>query len=436
MLTTSTPANTSCSKIKNKREINQTSESAFRREISRMADDTGGFFSLFIVDIGDVSKILVHSGEDSSRKFLYSAVTMLNEFCRLDDRLCRIGDNRFGILLAGVTSAGHQALAAEKISRLYGDIVRDAGTTIRLSVSIGIASFPEHTKDPASLVHKASIALAASRENQQSYVRYSPESAASVSDRFELRQELDAAINDELLEVYYQPKLELSSGTVTGAEALLRWHSKNHGSVAPSIFIPLAAEIGRLSDLTQFFLTTSLQQAADWPTLGSGERLSISINIEAEMLQDAEAIDLIVSNHSIWANNKYSLTLEITEGGLVVDSASNFGNLNRLRNAGIGISIDDFGTGYSSLSYFKHIPATELKIDKSFVSNMLESTKDRNLVETIIGLGHQFDMTVVAEGVENTAELELLTKLNCDVVQGYHVSEALPHDSFCVWLAS
>ena len=156
----------------------------------------------------------------------------------------------------------------------------------------------------------------------------------------------------------------------------------------------------------------------------------------AEMLQDAEAIDLIVSNHSIWANNKYSLTLEITAGGLVVDSASNFGNLNRLRNAGISISIDDFDTGYSSLSYFKHIPATELKIDKSFVSNMLESTKGRNLVETIIGLGHQFDMTVVAEGVENTAELELLTKLNCDVVQGYHVSEALPHDSFCVWLAS
>jgi len=415
------------------REINQTSESAFRREISRMSDDSGGLFTLFIVDIGDVSNIFVHSGEESSKKFLQSAVTMLHNFCRIEDRLCRIGDNRFGILLAGITNAGHQALAAEKLSRLYGDIVRDVGLTIQSSISIGIASSPEHAKDPAGLVHKASVALATAGKDCLPYARYSPETAASMSNRDELCQELNTAIDDELVKVFYQPKLDVASGEVIGAEALVRWPSDNHGFVAPSVFIPLADEIGRLNDLTHFVLTTCLQQAADWPAFD--RPLTISVNIEAGMLQDDEAIEMIITNHSIWANDKYNLTVEITEGALVADSESNFRNLNRLRQAGIGISIDDFGTGYSSLSYFKNIPATELKIDKSFVSNMIESTKDRNLVETIIWLAHRFDLTVVAEGVENATELELLTKLNCDVIQGYYISEALPHDNFCMWLA-
>jgi EAL domain-containing protein (putative c-di-GMP-specific phosphodiesterase class I) len=204
--------------------------------------------------------------------------------------------------------------------------------------------------------------------------------------------------------------------------------------VPPDVFVPLACDIGMVNELTHFVLTTALRNAGQWPD--TGDRLGISVNLEAQTLQEIDLNEIIKSSLSIWGSDDIDLTLEITETALAADSQDDFQRLGKLRSLGVGISVDDFGTGYSSLSYFTNIPATELKIDKSFVKKMCDCAKSHRLVEAIISLAHRFDLTVVAEGVETAEQLESLKKLKCDIIQGFYVSKAMPHDEFCEWLAA
>ncbi|MBU2675740.1 MAG: EAL domain-containing protein, partial [Gammaproteobacteria bacterium] len=291
----------------------------------------------------------------------------------------------------------------------------------------------EKGEDAAGLIHKASVALESARKTAQPYAFFSQTMATKMAENWHLQEELTAAITDSALDLYYQPKFEIATRRPCGAEALLRWTSKDHGPVSPGIFVPLATEIGLMQELTRFVFMTGVRNAAEWPDIG--KRLSLAVNLEAASLQHAETLDMLKSAVSIWGKDNCGLTVEVTESSLVTDSDSNFERLNAMRSAGIGISIDDFGTGFSSLSYFRSIPATELKIDRSFTSNMLESERDRRLVEAIIWLAHKFGMKVVAEGVENSSEIKLLTALKCDAIQGFYFSEALPHDEFCKWLS-
>lgn len=414
-------------------QLNKTDSLALEQEVERLMEAGGTPFSLFMVDVGDTGKIFVKSGPAASRKVLLNIAESLQAFCRTQDRLCRIGDDIFCIVLPGVHQAGHITLAAEKIIRLHSDVIEKFDALLHSMVRIGIASFPHDGDDSAGLIHKAGIALDSARTTHRPYVSYSPALAQSMIDQWHLKEDLADAIADKALELYYQPKFDMVSRRPCGAEALLRWSSSKHGQVSPEIVVSLASEMGLMHELTGFVFTTALLQAAEWP--GIGKRLSLSVNLEATSLQQEETLNMLTKVFSIWGNNERDLTVEITEGALVADSESNFERLKQLRAAGIGISIDDFGRGYSSLSYFRTIPATELKIDQSFVANMLDSDRDRHLVEAIIWLAHRFGLTVVAEGVQETAEIKLLTQLKCDAFQGYYFSKPLPQEEFCGWLA-
>ncbi len=415
------------------RQLNKTDSLALEQEIERLMEPGGEPFSLFMVDVGDTGKIFVKSGPAASRKVLLNIAESLQAFCRTQDRLCRIGDDIFCILLPGVHQTGHIILAAEKIVRLHSDVIEKFDPLLHAMVRIGIASFPQDGDDSAGLIHKAGIALDSARKTRSPYVSYSPALAQSMLDQWHLKEDLANAIADKALELHYQPKFDMVSRRPCGAEALLRWSSPKHGPISPEIIVSLASEMGLMHELTGFVFTTALLQAAEWP--GIGKRMGLSANLEATSLQQEETLNMITKIFSIWGNNERDLTVEITEGALVADSDSNFERLKHLRAAGIGISIDDFGRGYSSLSYFRTIPATELKIDQSFVARMLDSDRDFHLVEAIIWLAHRFGLTVVAEGVQKTAEIKLLTQLKCDAFQGYYFSKPLPHDDFCGWLA-
>ena len=415
------------------RELNKTDPLAFEQEVERLTKAIDIPFSLFMVDVGDTGKIFVRSGPAARGELLLDIAESLQTFCRTQDRLCRIGDDVFCILLPGVHKKGQITLAAEKIIRLHSKVIGNSGTLFHSMVRIGTASFPQDGGDSVSLVHKAGIALDSAKKNGSAYVSYSPELAQSLLDQWHLKQDLAAAIADKALEIYYQPKFDMASRGPCGAEALIRWSSQKHGQVSPEIIVSLASEMGLMHELTGFVFTTSLLQAAEWP--GIGKQLGLSVNLEATSLQQEETLDLVAKIYSIWGNNERELTVEITEGALVADSDSNFERLKKLRSSGIGVSIDDFGTGYSSLSYFRTIPATELKIDRTFIANMLESDRDRHLVEAIIWLAHRFGLTVVAEGVENAAQIKLLTEFKCDVFQGFYFAEPLPQEEFCSWLA-
>lgn len=415
-------------------ELNLTDAAVFEQEVQRRIDDTDESLSIFIVDMSGISKIFARSGREASTAFLRTVAKLLVRVCRESDKVCRIGDSAFGIVFEGLVSPVLQQLAAEKIIRLYDAAIREMDVSYQANVCIGIANYPEHAEDADELLHNSRLALEAAHSKGEPYLIYSSDSVATMAMKWNLQDDLAAAVKGQALDVYYQPKIALATGRVVGAEALLRWSNGQHGPVPPDIFIPLACELGMINELTHFVLTTALRHAAEWPD--TGDRLGVSVNLEAQTLQEIDIDEIIAGSLSIWGADSFDLTLEITETALVADSKTNFRNLNKLRSMGVGISIDDFGTGYSSLSYFKNIPATELKIDKSFIDTMCASTRTHQLVETIISLAHRFDLGVVAEGVECEEELALLADMQCDVIQGFHVSEAMPHDTFCRWLAN
>jgi len=415
------------------RELNLTDALVFRREVQRQISRSAESLSLFIVDMSSIKKIFSRNNPEIGHTFLSNIARLLQRICREHDKIYRIGDFTFGITLANVSSDIHIQLAAEKMVRVYDTAIHDLDVPYNAGVFIGIARYPENSAEAHDLIRKAGVALEASRTADDPYFVYRPDAVETLSLKWNLQEEVGAGITARDFDLHYQPKVSLSNGRVVGAEALLRWTSDSHGSVPPDIVIGIAREIGRMNELTQSLLTTALRQASEWPC-GDDWRCGVSVNLDAETLKDPDIADVIASSLSIWGGTDHRLTLEITEAALVTESDTNFALLHKLRSMGIGLSIDDFGTGYSALSYFKRIPASELKIDKSFISNMLESTGDRNIVETIIELAHRFDMQVVAEGVESAEQRDMLKELGCDAAQGYFFSKPLTQQEYCQWL--
>lgn len=414
-------------------ELNLTDAAIFEQEIQRRIAGGSDSVTVFIVDMTGVNKLFAKSGRAASAIFLRGVAKMLQRICRDNDLLCRIGDCSFGILLENVDSAVLQQLAAEKIIRLYEAAIEKMDVTYNLGLHIGIASYPEHAADAEEVIQNARIALESATLEGDPYQIYTTQTHNTMTMKWSLQADLAKAIEDRALHLVYQPKVSLETGRPIGAEALLRWTHEEHGAVSPAVFIPVACQIGLIDDITNFVLVTALGHASEWPETPDG--CSLSVNLEAQMLELPDIVSSIRSNLSIWGNERVNLILEITESALVTDSRANFERLNELRSMGIGISVDDFGTGYSSLSYFKNIPATELKVDRSFVTDLHKSSRNRNLVETIISLAHGFGLKVVAEGVETEDELKTLKAMGCDAAQGFHIAKPLTHEQFCQWLA-
>jgi EAL domain-containing protein (putative c-di-GMP-specific phosphodiesterase class I) len=413
-------------------ELNLTSADVFEQAVQQRIATSKESLSVFVVDMSDVNRLFARSGPSASSLFLNGIAKMLLRVCREGDTVSRIGDCMFGIILDNVGSPVLQQLAAEKIVRLYKAAVSEMDASCTPGIGIGIAAYPESADSAVDLLHNARIALESACSKGDPYQVYSPERHAVLATKWALQDDFVEAIENGSLELVYQPKISISTGRPLGAEALLRWTHKEQGAVPPSVFVPIACDIGMIDKLTNFVLTTALRDTSEWPDIG--ERCSVSVNIEAEMLEYPDIAGVIASNIAIWGNENVDLILEITELALVADSKSDFERLNKLRSLGIGISIDDFGTGYSSLSYFKNIPADELKVDRSFISNVQNCDRNRNLVATIISLAHRFGLTVVAEGVESAEELQVLEEMKCDAMQGFYYSEPLPHDELCQWL--
>jgi EAL domain-containing protein (putative c-di-GMP-specific phosphodiesterase class I) len=414
-------------------DLNLTEPKVFERYVQEAIARANGSLSVFLVDLTGVNKLFSRSSQAASEAFLSKVAKMLLRLCRDGDRICRVGDCTFGIVLESVDSPVVQQLAAEKVARLYKAALSELDVQFSVDIHIGIADYPACADNAADLIHNARIAVEAANSSGDPYRIFSPESHATMTMQWALQDDLAKAIENADLDLMYQPKISIKSGRPQGAEALLRWNHPKHGAIPPAVFIPIACDLGMIDTLTNFVLTRALRHAADWP--GVGGRPHVSVNLEAQMLEQSGFDELIASSLSIWGDEKVELTVEITESALVVDSKSNFARLNNLRALGIGISVDDFGTGYSSLSYFKDIPATELKIDKSFISTMKDCDRNRTLVETIISLAHGFDLSVVAEGVETVEQYDLLVEMGCDTVQGFYFSGALPQEAFCRWLA-
>ncbi|WP_145751311.1 putative bifunctional diguanylate cyclase/phosphodiesterase [Nitrospirillum amazonense] len=366
-----------------------------------------------------------------------------------DAVIARVSEHGFAILLVDRAAAAAQALAPALVAAFdapyteapYGEApYGEAEVTVDLAAGVGIAVYPDPTpgappSDTASiLLRHADVAMLNARAAEP-YVRlYDHAADPHRPERLSLMGDLKIAIEQDALELAYQPKLEPQTGRVVGAEALVRWTHPRRGFVPPDSFIPLAEETGAIRHLTRWGLRRALRQSATWAA--AGHDLRMSVNLSVRDLGDASLPDRIDALLAETGLKPDRLMLEITESAIMGEPEAAIAMLRRLADRGVELSIDDFGVGQSSFAYLRRLPVREIKIDRSFVKALDETVEDQAIVRSIIELGHNLGYKVTAEGVENAGSLALLAEMGCDLAQGYYIARPLMPGAFNDFLAS
>jgi diguanylate cyclase (GGDEF)-like protein len=344
--------------------------------------------------------------------------------------LARLNGDEFALLLPSA-----DLVAATRTAERIGQVLQVPclleQVSFAVEATIGIAMSDGYLSGE-QLLQNADIAMYAARRAQQPFLVYRTGDNTTTRARLSLLADLRTALsrNDELV-LHYQPKVSVDNGMLCGVEALLRWRHPQRGFIPPGEFIQSAEESGIIGPLTHRVLQLALDQQRAW--LAAGREVSVAVNVSARSLQDRAfpaMVEKLLAERGLPAR---LLTLELTESTAMIDTEDARNALYRLRRVGVTLSIDDFGTGYSSLSYLKNLPVTELKIDRSFITDLGEHTDDA-IVRSVIDLGHNLGLTVVAEGIETAAALMKLNKLGCDLAQGYFISKPIPAEEFNVWL--
>ena len=357
----------------------------------------------------------------------------IGKHLRDSDRYARMSDEKLCVVLFGLNSGAQAVLAAVRILSALQEPLGDDAKNIPALACIGIATCPEHAQDADELVMCADIAAGIACKSGDGYHVFRPEDRSDTGNSYgEVEDQLLNAIRLNELPVYYQPQIEVRSGRCLGAEALLRWKASGAADVPPGVLIGMAERAGFIAPLTFAVINTVLRQAAEFRR--QGVDVNLSVNISTMMLADTEMPDIVQQAIDTWDVPADRLTLEITETVMIGDVERSLQLLGRLRSMGVRLSMDDFGTGYSSLAYLQRLPLHELKIDKTFVANMLTSRGNRQIVQSVIDLSHNFALQAVAEGVEDLPTFEALKAMGCDVAQGYLFSSALSYADFVLWL--
>ncbi len=379
-----------------------------------------------------VNDTVGHAGGD---RLLQQVATELSELVREGDTVARIGGDEFVFLLAGLGRAEDAALVAERIlerlrgPRLLGD------QEFSVSTSVGIALHPRDGKDAESLMRKADTAMYRAKERgRDNYQFYNAIMEATLRERIGLESDLRHALERGEFMVYYQPVLNTSSERLVGCEALVRWQHPTRGLVSPDEFVPLAEETGYIAEIGEWVLRAACAQSRAWRDAGN-EPIRMTVNVSARQLERVGLVNLVDTALRESALPADSLHLEITEGAMMKNVDAIIAMLTELRDMGVGISVDDFGTGYSSLNYLKRFPIDTIKIDRSFVRDVVTDANDAAIVTTVTTLAHNMGLKVIAEGVETDQQLAFLRTTGCDEFQGYLISEPLSAQAFGEMLA-
>jgi diguanylate cyclase (GGDEF)-like protein len=387
--------------------------------------------ALLVIDLDRFKEINDTFGHHYGDELLTQVGPRLAEFLRASDSVSRLGGDEFAVLLPDVGDVAAAEAIAAKLHKALETPFRVEGIDLDVEGSIGIVLSGEHGENPTTLLQRADIAMYVAKAQNLGVFAYDPDTNGNSPARLALLGELRQALDHQQLVVHYQPKVSISTGEVIGAEALVRWLHPTRGLVYPDAFIPVAEHTGLIGPLTQCVLTLAVTQARIW--MDAGQPLPIAVNLSARNLLDErlpDQIDALLSEHGVPAS---LLKLEVTESAIMTEPARAGRLLRRLANLGIGISIDDFGAGYTSLGQLKTLPVTELKVDRSFVTTMTEDPSDALIVHSVVDLGHNLGLTIVAEGVETPGALSRLAAFGCDVAQGYHWSRPVPIEEFDAW---
>ena len=355
----------------------------------------------------------------------------LQQVVREGDVLARLGGDEFALLMPDADLAQAQAVA-QRISSAFELPLSIDDHKVDLSAGLGLAVSPLHATDADTLLSRAEVAMYAAKRRSTGAQVYDPAVDSASAFNLSLLGELRRGLERGELRLYLQPKIDITSGAVCGAEALVRWQHPERGLLAPLQFVPFAEQTGFIRQLTLWMFDQAANEQVALAMLGV-RRVSLNLSTRDLLDQDLpDKLDAILRRHHAVADG---FCLEITERAIMDDPLRAEATLNRLAARGYTLSIDDYGTGYSSLAYLKRLPVGELKIDKRFVMSMETDAGDAKIVGSTIALAHNLGLTVVAEGIENEAVLSLLHTLHCDEGQGFHMSEPLPVDDFCDWVA-
>ncbi len=393
-----------------------------------------GSVALLVMDLDGFKEINDTLGHPIGDGLLQQLAERLTREVREGDTVARLGGDEFAILLedADETAARHKAA---RVLALLEHPFEVSGQSLYVAGSIGIALYPQHAVNPQELSRRADVAMYVAKRERNGIAVYDTSQDHYTLQRLARANDLRSAINNEHLQLYFQPQIDLHSGLFSGVEALLRWEHPQRGFISPEDFIPVAEQTGLIRHLTYWVLDQALARCAAWRNRGLPVG-TVSVNLSAYNLQDPDLYLEVARLLKKWGVAPYRVILEITESSMMANPARAQATLEKLNDIGVLIAIDDFGTGYSSLSYLKQLPVDKLKIDKSFVMEMSEDENDAMIVRSTIDLAHNLGLEVVAEGVENTEALELLKILNCDGAQGYLIGRPMSVTTLEEWLLS
>lgn len=348
--------------------------------------------------------------------------------------LARIGGHEFSIILSGANSIE----AAYTVSKRILDAVRQPIVIdeheIFMTASIGISVCPTDGEDVESLIkHAGSAKDFSRRQGSNNYQFFSSEMNDQSKERIKMESNLRKALDNNEFELYYQPKINSETHKLVGMECLLRWNHAEQGFISPEVFIPAAEELGLIVPIRDWVLTEACQTTSEWVRSGF-ENLKLSVNVSPKQFDEISLKKSIASAIESSGLSPHNLVLEITESMLMGDFEHHITLLQHIVDLGVAFSLDDFGTGYSSLSYLKKFPIDELKIDRSFLTNVPEINEDNSIVKAIISMAHSLGMNLIAEGVESAEQLEFLRQHNCNIIQGFYYSKPLDKADFTEFL--
>jgi diguanylate cyclase (GGDEF)-like protein/PAS domain S-box-containing protein len=395
----------------------------------------GKQFAVLMLDLDRFKAVNDSFGHLAGDELLMQVGKRITARLRNADMVARLGGDEFVVLLEGISNPGDAAWVAEEIiadlSKLF---FVTQGEEVQIGVSVGISLYPQHGDSPETLMDHADAALYQAKDaGRGCFAYFSEDLTINARERIALESRLRRAIEQGELRVFYQPQVDIASGRIVGAEALVRWQDPVEGLIPPNRFIPIAEETGLIIAIGEWILRQTCRQGRQWLDAGLPP-LTLAVNVSPQQFRRGNICDLVASVLMETGFPAKQLELEITETGLMENQANATGILNCLRGLGIRLAIDDFGTGYSSLAYLKHFPLDLLKIDKSFIDDIPHLQDDMEIAATIIAMGHTLGFKVLAEGVETTAQLVFLQEKGCDMYQGFLKSRPLPPEEFAALL--
>ena len=396
----------------------------------KVAEHANHQVAVVLMDIDRFQLINDSLGQDIGNELLVAFAGFLIGFMHEGDTVARISGNEFALLIESAISTDEITQMIRNLHQALKENSFDlGGQQVVVSLSLGVSIYPNDERDAGELIHCANTAMRKAKGlggDQEHF--YTSDMNRRVDDRLRMETDLRNALENDELELFYQPQVDAQTRKIIACEALVRWRHKEHGLVSPIRFIPLAEETGLIQPLGHYVLGNAIKQTKKWNQ--QGYNLSVGINLSARQFIQADLVKQIQQLIKKYDLNPSNIDLEITESIAMQDAENSINKMHQLKELGVKLSMDDFGTGYSSLSYLHQFPLDILKIDRSFVKDIMGRINDGAIARAVIAMAHSMNLKVIAEGVETEEQYQFLTAHGCEVIQGYLISRPVPANGF------